>query len=38
MVAGFAHERDRAHAPNESFSLEQFERGYLYVGLVLADL
>jgi acetylornithine deacetylase/succinyl-diaminopimelate desuccinylase-like protein len=38
MPVGFGHAEDRVHAPNESFSLEQFRRGYLYAGLVLADL
>jgi acetylornithine deacetylase/succinyl-diaminopimelate desuccinylase-like protein len=38
LLAGFGHERDSVHAPNESFSLEQFRRGYLYVALMLAAL
>lgn len=38
ILAGFGREEDRVHAPNESFSLEQFRRGFLYVALLLADL
>ena len=33
LMVGFAGEQDRAHAPNESFSVEQFRLGYLYAGL-----
>jgi len=35
LLAGFGMEEDRAHAPNESFSLEQFKLGYMYVALML---
>lgn len=38
LLIGFGQECDRAHAPNESFSLEQFRRGYLYACLMLASL
>lgn len=38
LIAGFGTEQDNAHAPNESFSLGQFETGYCYVASVLAAL
>jgi acetylornithine deacetylase/succinyl-diaminopimelate desuccinylase-like protein len=38
VMVGFGSEEDRIHAPNESFSLEQFRRGYIWVGLFLAAL
>lgn len=38
LLAGFGSEQDRAHAPNESFSLHQFRLGYLYVGLLLGNM
>lgn len=38
LLAGFGREEDRAHAPNESFSLNQFKRGYLYAALMLCAL
>ena len=38
LLVGFGNDRDNAHAPNESFSLEQFRRGYLYVALMLTGL
>ncbi len=38
LLIGFGNDRDRIHAPNESFSLEQFRRGYLYVALMLLKL
>lgn len=38
LLAGFGHEEDRIHAPNESFSIEQFKQGFLYVGLVIQEL
>lgn len=38
LLCGFGHEDDNIHAPNESFSLEQFRRGYLYAGLVIQKL
>jgi acetylornithine deacetylase/succinyl-diaminopimelate desuccinylase-like protein len=38
LLVGFGLEEDRMHAPNESFALEQFRLGYLYVGLMLNAL
>jgi acetylornithine deacetylase/succinyl-diaminopimelate desuccinylase-like protein len=38
LLVGFGHEDDHIHAPNESFSLEQFRRGFVYVGLMLQSL
>lgn len=38
LLVGFGAESDRAHAPNESFSLDQFKLGYLYSALLLAEL
>ena len=38
LLVGFGHEDDRIHAPNESFSIDQFRRGFLYAGLVLSRL
>ncbi len=38
LLVGFGSGADRIHAPNESFSVEQFRRGYLYAGLMLAGL
>ena len=35
LLVGFGHDKDRVHAPNESFSLQQFKRGYLYAALML---
>lgn len=35
ILTGFGHETDRIHAPNESFSLEQFKKGYLYTAQFL---
>lgn len=31
LLVGFGQEEDMIHAPNESFSLKQFEEGYRYV-------
>jgi acetylornithine deacetylase/succinyl-diaminopimelate desuccinylase-like protein len=31
LLVGFGLEEDNIHAPNESFSLEQFYRGFSYV-------
>ena len=38
LLVGFGHERDRIHAPNESFSLDQFRRGFLYATHLLQRL
>ncbi len=38
LLTGFGHEDDRIHAPNESFSLEQFRNGFLYTGLLLSHV
>ncbi len=38
LLVGFGREEDRIHAPNESFSVEQFRLGYLYAGLLLSGL
>ena len=38
LLVGFGSEEDRIHAPNESFSLDQFRLGYLYVANLLARL
>ena len=38
LLVGMGAEEDRVHAPNESFSLEQFRRGFLYAGLLLSRL
>lgn len=38
LLSGFATERDNAHAPNESYSIDQFRLGYLYTGALLAEL
>jgi acetylornithine deacetylase/succinyl-diaminopimelate desuccinylase-like protein len=38
LLVGFGMEQDNAHAPNESFSIDQFKLGYLYTGLMLATL
>ena len=38
LLVGFGAEADRAHAPNESFSLDRFERGFRYVGSLLLEL
>ena len=38
LLTGFGHEDDRIHAPNESFSLEQFRNGFLYTCLLLSQL
>lgn len=37
LLTGFGHEDDRIHAPNESFSLDQFRNGFLYTCLLLAQ-
>ncbi|MCB0311143.1 MAG: M20/M25/M40 family metallo-hydrolase [Bdellovibrionales bacterium] len=38
LLVGFGLEEDSIHAPNESFSLEQFEQGFLYVALFLEQV
>jgi acetylornithine deacetylase/succinyl-diaminopimelate desuccinylase-like protein len=38
LLTGFGHEDDRIHAPNESFSLNQFRNGFLYTCLFLSQL
>jgi len=38
LLVGFGHEDDHIHAPNESFSIEQFKSGFLYAALLLQDL
>lgn len=38
LLVGFGAEADRVHAPNESFSLAQFELGYRYVAGMLVSL
>lgn len=35
LLVGFGDEEGRAHAPNESFSLEQFKLGFMYVARLL---
>lgn len=37
LLAGFGHEDDNIHAPNESFSIDQFRQGYLYAARLLAS-
>lgn len=38
LLVGFGLEEDNIHAPNESFALEQFKRGFLYVSMFLSQL
>lgn len=38
ILVGFGSEADNIHAPNESYSLNQFRMGYLYTGLFLSRL
>lgn len=38
ILVGFGGEADCIHAPNESFSIEQFRRDYLFAGLFLSRL
>jgi len=38
LLAGFGLEEDRVHAPNESFALDRFRLGYLYVATFLERL
>lgn len=36
LLVGFGLDEDRIHAPNESFSLKQFELGFLYATMILS--
>lgn len=36
ILVGFGSESDNIHAPNESYSLDQFRAGFLYTGLFLS--
>lgn len=38
LLVGFGQEKDNIHAPNESFSLDQFKLGFLYSALMLGSL
>jgi acetylornithine deacetylase/succinyl-diaminopimelate desuccinylase-like protein len=38
LLVGFGSETDNIHAPNESYSIEQFKSGFLYTGLLLDQL
>lgn len=38
LLIGFGHEEDCIHAPNESFSIEQFRQGFTFVALMLQEL
>lgn len=38
LLVGFGLEEDNIHAPNESFEIEQFRKGYLYAALFLMSL
>jgi acetylornithine deacetylase/succinyl-diaminopimelate desuccinylase-like protein len=38
LIVGMGSEDDNIHAPNESFSLDQFRQGYLFTGLFLSRL
>ena len=38
LLVGFGLEEDRVHAADESFSLQQFENGYLYACSILQEL
>ena len=38
LLTGFGHEDDRIHAPNESFSLDQFRSGFLYACILISQL
>ncbi len=38
LLVGFGLEQDRMHAPNESFSLDQFKLGYLYASAFLSQM
>jgi acetylornithine deacetylase/succinyl-diaminopimelate desuccinylase-like protein len=38
LLVGFGEESDRIHAPNESFRLSQFRKGFLFAGVFLAAI
>jgi acetylornithine deacetylase/succinyl-diaminopimelate desuccinylase-like protein len=38
LLVGFGSEEDRIHAPDESYSLDQFRLGFLYTGMFLSRL
>ncbi len=38
VLVGFGSEEDNIHAPNESFSIEQFRKGFLYAGLFIGGV
>lgn len=38
LLVGFGGEADNIHAPNESYSIEQFKSGFLYTGMFLSRL
>jgi acetylornithine deacetylase/succinyl-diaminopimelate desuccinylase-like protein len=38
LLVGFGLEEDNIHAPNESFSLEQFRKGFLFSARILSSL
>ncbi len=38
VLVGFGLDEDAIHAPNESFRLEQFRRGFLFTSLFLLGL
>lgn len=37
LLVGFGSEADNIHAPNESYSIEQFKAGYMFTGLFLSQ-
>lgn len=38
VLVGFGLDEDNIHAPNESFSMEQFRKGFLFAGRFLTDV
>ncbi len=38
LLVGFGSESDNIHAPNESYSIEQFKAGFLFTGLFLSQM
>lgn len=38
LLVGFGSEQDNIHAPNESFSIEQFRRGFIYAASFIESL